>query len=44
MLDIWMITICLIAATTFVALAVQSIKLRRIEQQRRKRILNRYRD
>ena len=44
MLDIWTIAICLIAVTTIVSLAVQSIKLRRKERQRRRRILNRYRD
>ena len=43
-MDIWMFAISLIAIAIFAVLAVQSVRTRRNEIERRRRILNRYRD
>ena len=41
-MDIWMATISLIALAVFGVLAVQSLRSRRNEIERRRRILSRY--
>ncbi len=43
-MDIWMATISLIAVVIFAVLAVQSVRTRRNEIERRRRILSRYRE
>lgn len=43
-MDIWMATISLIALAVFAVLAVQSVRTRRSEIERRRRILSRYRE
>ena len=43
-MDIWMAAISLIAVVIFAVLAVQSVRTRRNEIERRRRILSRYRE
>ena len=43
-MDIWMFAISLIAIAIFAVLAIQSVRTRRTEIERRRRILNRYRE
>ncbi|MFM1777306.1 MAG: hypothetical protein RLZZ260_873 [Actinomycetota bacterium] len=43
-MDIWMATISLIAVVIFAVLAFQSVRTRRNEIERRRRILSRYRE
>jgi len=43
-MDIWMAAISLIAVVIFAVLALQSVRTRRNEIERRRRILSRYRE
>lgn len=43
-MDIWMVTISLIAVVILAVLAFQSVRTRRNEIERRRRILSRYRE
>jgi len=43
-MDIWMVTISLIALAVFAVLAIQSVRTRKNEIERRRRILSRYRE
>ena len=43
-MDIWMATISLVALAVFAVLAFQSVRTRRNEIARRRRILSRYRE
>ena len=43
-MDIWMATISLIAVVIFAVLVVQSVRTRRNEIERRRRLLSRYRE
>lgn len=43
-MDIWMIAICSMALASFAVLVTQSVRTRRNEIERRRRILSRYRE